>query len=72
MCQVNLCSFKLHYPVCRCFFNSTLVASCESTFIESKFLAYDWLFLDAEWTLYEQVAIAAMDCHCLDVAQVLI
>ncbi|KAK3012741.1 hypothetical protein RJ639_008286 [Escallonia herrerae] len=22
-----------------------------------------------EWTLYEQVAIAAMDCHCLDVAQ---
>ncbi|XP_061340418.1 uncharacterized protein LOC133286928 isoform X2 [Gastrolobium bilobum] len=24
-----------------------------------------------EWTLYEQVAIAAMDCHCLDFAKVL-
>ncbi|GFZ02862.1 protein prenylyltransferase superfamily protein [Actinidia rufa] len=23
-----------------------------------------------EWTLYEQVAIAAMDCQCLDVAKV--
>jgi len=22
-----------------------------------------------EWTLYEQVAVAAMDCHCLDVAK---
>lgn len=29
-------------------------------------------FLDAEWTLYEQVAIAAMDCQCLDVAKVLL
>lgn len=29
-------------------------------------------FVDSEWTLYEQVAVAAMDCQCLDVAQVLI
>lgn len=26
--------------------------------------------LNAEWTLYEQVAIAAMDCQQLDVAKV--
>jgi len=37
----------------------------------------DWLivlffFVDSEWTLYEQVAVAAFDCQCLDVAQVLI
>jgi hypothetical protein len=25
---------------------------------------------DAEWTLYEQVAVAAMDCQRLDVAKV--
>ncbi|GAB2277575.1 hypothetical protein Dimus_012284 [Dionaea muscipula] len=24
---------------------------------------------DDEWTLYEQVAVAAMDCQCLDVAK---
>lgn len=31
----------------------------------------DLLILDfAEWTLYEQVAIAAMDCQCTDVAKV--
>lgn len=29
-------------------------------------------FLDVEWTLYEQMAIAAMDCQCLDVAKVLL
>lgn len=29
------------------------------------------LFLHfVEWTLYEQVAIAALDCQCLDVAKV--
>jgi hypothetical protein len=27
-------------------------------------------FFDAEWTLYEQVAVAAMDCQRLDVAKV--
>lgn len=33
----------------------------------------DFMFLkssDPEWTLYEQVAIAAMDCHCFSVAKV--
>lgn len=31
---------------------------------------YHFVFFDVEWTLYEQVAIAAMDCQCLDVAKV--
>ena len=26
--------------------------------------------IDVEWTLYEEVAVAAMDCQCLDVAKV--
>ena len=32
--------------------------------------ASNFVSLDAEWTLYEQVAIAAMDCQSLDVAKV--
>ncbi|RRT68723.1 hypothetical protein B296_00025901 [Ensete ventricosum] len=28
------------------------------------------VFFDAEWTLYEQVAFAAMDCQQYDVAKV--
>jgi hypothetical protein len=33
-------------------------------------LIYCYFFFDVEWTLYEEVAIAAMDCQSLEVAKV--
>lgn len=36
----------------------------------SNLLFFLCFSLSVEWTLYEQVAIAAMDCQCLDVAKV--
>jgi len=35
-----------------------------------KHLINKYVYLDVEWTLYEQVAVAAMDCQSLDVAKV--
>lgn len=38
--------------------------------LESDFNVIVYTFCGVEWTLYEQVAIAAMDCQSLDVAKV--
>ena len=38
-------------------------------FLPKCFRDYDFL-LGVEWTLYEQVAIAALDCQAIDVAKV--
>lgn len=38
--------------------------------INLKLTSVFFLFNNVEWILYEQVAIAAMDTQCLDVAKV--
>ena len=54
---MNIAWFKIQVnPLLYLFFNVRLTISS--------------LLINLEWTLYEQVAIAAMDCQRLDVAKV--
>ena len=65
--QPNCCLFMTS---CQLMLHVSYFCWFISHFLWTVIITNNYLYLNTEWTLYEQVAVAAMDCQCLDVAKV--